>query len=63
MRVQIDLKTYRDCHIPDEQLFLLMCGVDPSTATLPLPALDVDTIPRIARVVDAAYQTYADLII
>ena len=55
MHVQIDLKTFRDCQIPDEQLFLLMCRVDLSTATLPLPALDVDTIPWIARVVNAAY--------
>ena len=62
MRVHIDLKTYRDCQIPDEQLLLLMCGVDPSRATLPLPALDVDTIP-IARVVNAASQTYADRMI
>ena len=63
LSMQVDLKTYRDCQIPDKQLFLLMCGVDPSTATLPLPVLEVSTIPRISRVMNAAYQTYADLMV
>lgn len=51
--VQIDLQTYRDCPVPDEQLFLEICNIDIESQRFPIPVQPLIDFPELTRVVDA----------
>ena len=53
MGAQIDLQTYRECPVPDERLFLEICGIDIKSTRFPIPVQPLIEFPELVRVVDA----------